>query len=53
MPGYAMLVFQLQMGLCKDIAICVFKFWWSNKECKKEIAWVRKDILNQSKKKED
>ena len=36
-PSYAMSVFKIPMGLCKDIQRAVARFWWGTKQEKKII----------------
>lgn len=36
-PAYAMSVFKLPMGLCKDIQMAITRFWWSSKQKKRSI----------------
>ncbi|KAK3212205.1 hypothetical protein Dsin_016911 [Dipteronia sinensis] len=40
-PSYAMSIFQLPVGLCKDLSAVFSKFWWRSEEGNKKISWVK------------
>ncbi|KAK0584046.1 hypothetical protein LWI29_006910 [Acer saccharum] len=40
-PNYVMSIFQLLVGLCKDLGSMFSKFWWGSKEGKRKISWVK------------
>ncbi|KAK0580330.1 hypothetical protein LWI29_000723 [Acer saccharum] len=40
-PNYAMSIFQLPMGLCKELSAMFSKFWWGSREGKRKISWVK------------
>lgn len=41
LPSYAMFVFKLSKGLCKELSGIMAKFWWGNDQGEKKIHWKK------------
>lgn len=48
-PTYGMSIFQLPIGLCKEINGMKQKFWWENLENEANIHWMSWDRMGVSK----
>ncbi|KAK3204299.1 hypothetical protein Dsin_018345 [Dipteronia sinensis] len=48
-PSYAMSIFQLPIGFCKELGAMFSKFWWGSKEGNRKISWVKWVTLCQPK----
>ncbi|KAK3224955.1 hypothetical protein Dsin_004817 [Dipteronia sinensis] len=44
-PTYSMRLFQLPIGLCKDLSAITSKFLWGSRDGKRKISWVSWDKL--------
>jgi hypothetical protein len=43
-PNYAMSIFKLPVGFCKDLSSMYSKFWWGSREGKRKISWVKWNV---------
>lgn len=48
-PMYSMSIFQLPIGLCKEINGLMQKFWWQHKKNEVKIHWIRWERMGFSK----
>lgn len=48
-PMYAMSLFKIPVGLCKDIEKLVANFWWGSSKDKNNLHWKAWETLNTSK----
>lgn len=47
---FAMACFKLLIGLCKDIEVMIWKFWWGQRGDRRKIHWTKWDTLCRPKK---
>ena len=48
-PTFAMSCFRLPIGLCQDIEMLIWKFWWGQRGDRRKIHWAKWEVLCQSK----
>ena len=44
-PTFAMSYFGLPMGLCQDIEMLIWKFWWGQMGDRRKILWKKWEVL--------